>query len=451
MNMLHLFKTYTVEQITGVETNISADMYNAIALWADMAAGTAPWNKKAPPCGVLKQITSRIAMLVSREIGIDVSNDAIREPLEHLNANIDALVGYMVLLGGCVCRPVFSSSKLQYELVPLGHYLPTRYDFDGTLTGALLLKHIVNGSKKWLLTEKHEYDGTEHHVVCELYRNDGGLKKTSLADCPQTAHITPEYTWQHVAQPMIIEFRNPAVNTIDGSNVPVSLIAGAENLIADADRQYERMNWEQQAGEMTVFADRDMFALRKTRTGDTVGTVLTPELKRLLVMIDGDGSTDGKKLTEHAPALRTTAQNEMFQQILRRIELSCGIGKGTISDMESVQQTATQYSGGRQELYAIVDKIEDEIEHKYHRAAAVFAHMAAAYKLGSADSKIVVTFNDDITRKDIQQAKQMELQEISVGVRNKWEYRRDFFGEDETQAKANTPDESIAPDPFGLA
>ena len=452
MNILHLFKSYTIKEVTGIDTHISSVMYERIRLWADMAAGQAPWNEKAPPCGVLDQIAGRLAMMVLREIAIDVQSDAIKPVLEHLDANVDKIVEYMTLLGSALIRPIYSAGKLQYEALPLGNYLPTRYDFDGTLTGALIFKQIIDGKKHYLLVEQHVYKDGDHSVECALYRNDfGTMRKVSLTDCPQTADITPAYTWQHVKQPMIIEFRNHSTNKIDGSNVPVAIIAGAENLIRDADEQYERMNWEQKGGELRVFADRDMFEKRVIRSGGTVGVKMTGSLNRLVTMIDGDGSADGKKIIEHAPTVRTAAQNEMFQQILRRIELTCNIGKGTISDMESVQQTATQYSGGRQELYAIIDRMEDEIEVKYQQCANVFAYMAAAYGLGSNDSHITVTWNDDATRKDAVQAKQLEMQEISVGIRDKWEYRRDFFGEDEITAKANVPIKPVQSSPFDLA
>lgn len=311
------------------------------------------------------------------------------------------------------------------------------------------MKPIVNGSKKWLLTENHTFENNAHTVECTLYRNEGvSLRKTTLADCPQTADITPIYTWQNVKQPMIIEFRAHTINKIDGSNVPVPIIAGAEDLIKEADEQFERMNWEQRGGEMRVFADRDMFAKRQKRDGKESGVKMTPDLNRLLVQVEGDGSAEGKKITEHAPQLRTAAQNEMLQQIFRRIELTSKMGKGTISDMESVQQTAEQYNGGRKKLYALVDNIEDEIETKYQQCANVLAHMAAAYKLGSNNAKITITWNEDATRKDMTAAKQLAMQEINTGVKNKWEYRRDFYGEDEAAAKANVPEEPAAPDPF---
>ena len=449
MNMLQIFHTPEYKDITGINTNISVQMYKAIELWEKMMSGHAPWNDIAPPCGVLEQISGRLSMLVSREIGLEVENKAILGAMNHINKNVDKIVDYITLLGSCIIRPIFSNEKLQYEIIPLGNYLPISYDFDGTLNGALILKEIIIGSKKWLLTEEHAYSRTTHSVKCRLYRNDGALKETSLTNCPATAELTPEYTWYSVRQPMIIEFRNHSINKIDGSNIPVAIISGAEELIKNADEQFERMNWEQKGGELRVWADRDMFMKRQKRNGETVGVKMSPELNRLVVQIEGDGSADGKRIIEHAPQLRTAQQNEMLQQIFRRIELTCNLGKGTISDMESVQQTATQYSGGRQELYAIVDKIEDEIETKYQHCADVLAHMAQAYNLGANNSKIKVTWNDDQTRKDVTAAKTMALNEVSAGVRNKWEYRRDFYGEDEMQAKANTP-VIEAPDTFNF-
>lgn len=43
MNILNLFRTYSVKDVTGIDTNISAAMYERIRVWQDMAAGQADW------------------------------------------------------------------------------------------------------------------------------------------------------------------------------------------------------------------------------------------------------------------------------------------------------------------------------------------------------------------------------------------------------------------------
>lgn len=459
MNILNYFHTYKIEELTGVETNITAEMYKKITLWADMMSGHAPWNAEAKPCGILPQIAGRLNYFVTREIGLEVENEAIKKPMEHLNKNIYKVVEYIALLGAGLLRPIYAQNKLQYEIIPLGNYLPTQYDFDGTLTGAIILKQIVTTKKNFLLCEIHQYDGVNHNVELKLYENENAnLRQVPLSVCEQTRDLTPQYSWNNCGRPMIIEYRSHATNKIDGSNVPVALIDDAIDLIEKADKQFERMDWEQEGGEKRVFADRDMFTTRTSRNGEKDTVVLDKTLNKLIQKIDGDGSANGEKIHEYSPELRTEAQNAYLQQVFRRIELALNIGKGTVSDAEAVQQTATQYSGGRQELFAIVDKIEDEIAAKYETTAEVFAYMASAYGIKGAptatpkpEDLYTIKWNDDQTRKDIQQAKQTALQEISAGVLNKWEYRRDFYGEDEAQAKANVPPDPIAPSPFDLA
>lgn len=456
MNILSYFHTQTVEELTGVNTNITAEMYRHIELWADMAAGRAPWSGEAPACGILPQIAGRLNYFVKREIGLDVKNDVLAQPLKHLNKNVGHIVEFMALRGAGLLRPIYATGKLQYELIPLGNYLPTRYDFDGTLTGAIILKHIADGKRDFILAETHDYDGTSHHVTVKLYENrNGALRETGLTSCTQTADLTPVYVWENCGRPMIVEFRTGVTNNIDGSQTPVALIDGAIDLIEKADRQLARMDWEQEAGEKRVFADRDLFQDRKKKDGTIEKVINTKTLNRLVVKIDGDGTSE-QKIHDYSPELRTEAQEKYLQAVFKRIEQTINLGKGTISDAEQVQQTATQYTGGRQELYAIIDDIEDEIAAKYADAAAVFSYMASAYQIKGApkagDKELyTIKWNDDQTRKDITAAKQMAMQEISAGVLNKWEYRRDFMGEDEATAKANVPPEPALAAPFGLA
>ena len=39
MNILGLFHNHSLKEITGIDTNLSSGMYNAIELWSNMASG----------------------------------------------------------------------------------------------------------------------------------------------------------------------------------------------------------------------------------------------------------------------------------------------------------------------------------------------------------------------------------------------------------------------------
>lgn len=435
-----------------IEKSLSTPMKDALELWNDIALGCAPWIKDGVhSCGVMQQLSLRLSILVSREIGLDVKNKAIEKTMKFLNKSVGEIVEYMTLYGGCLLRPIVYSSRIQFELIAQGNYIPTRFDLDKTLTGAVIVKHIQNGEKKYVLLEEHTFEKNNHTVKCSLYRNlEGYYTKVSLSSLPQTSNLTEEYTFENTSFPLIVEFRSPRVNNVDGSDCAVSLYSGAEDLIKDADEQYSRMIWEQKAKEAKIFIDRDLLSRHQNQRGESVETRLSPELKRVFVQIEGDASSDGKSITTYSPEIRTSAQNEAFQQILRRIELTLNVGKGTLSDMESTAQTATQYSGGRSELFAIVDKIEDEIEEKYHRAAEVFAHLAACYSLGDNNSEIVIEWNEDATRKDMSAAKSIALQELQNHIISNAEYRMMFFGESEEEASAKVPQITNDATPFAF-
>src|SRR5574344_2008818 len=95
MNILNYFHTYKIEELTKVETNITSEMYNKISLWADMMSGQAPWNTEAKSCGILPQIAGRLNYFVTREIGLDVENEAIDRKSTRLNSS-NQIISYAV-------------------------------------------------------------------------------------------------------------------------------------------------------------------------------------------------------------------------------------------------------------------------------------------------------------------------------------------------------------------
>ena len=435
---MNLYSKYNLSQLKSNELNVTAEMQEKINLWADMIAGTAPWNLKYKPSGVINAISGALTNPVDEEIKVTAFSDKLNDVMTILDSNSNQIVSDMVLSGGCVCRPVYSNSRIQFELIRLGNYIPTHYDLDGTLTGAMLLKSFIDGKKDFLLVENHSYKNKTHSVNLELFRTDGGkMEKVNLSSCSQTAGLTESWQWENVDKPFIIEFRNRRQNNIDGSQFPVAIYSGYENLIEDADRQYNNINWEQIAGRTKTFIDEDLLPKKKLEGTSKTYTVVPQDMKDVFVMLEGNG-VDAAKIQEHSPQLRTAQQIEAFNEILRRIELACNIGKGTLSNLESSVQTATQYTGGKKALYTAVDTIESELELKYHHCAYVFAYMLSAYEGIKFDDAIEITFNDS-ARKDPMQMKAEAIQELQNNILNPWEFRMKFYGEDEATAKANCP------------
>ena len=73
---------------------------------------------------------------------------------------------------------------------------------------------------------------------------------------------------------------------------------------------------------------------------------------------------------------------------------------------------------------------------------------AVAELLGLGEQEVTVNFDDSIIE-DTGAEKLRFLQEIRDGVRQKWEYRVRFFGEDEATAKSMVVQDEPEEDLFG--
>lgn len=443
---MSLFRKYNLSEITA-QGNFSTEMLEKIDLWNEMLQGKAQWNKESPSCGIIQCTIGELAKPVCEEIEITAKNEALEVPMQRLNECTHELVQNIVALGGSVVRPIYSDDKMQFEIIKLGNYIPTSYALDGTLTGCIITKKITDNKKEFLLIEKHKYENKAHTVESELYLIKGNsLTKVSLEECPQTAGTTPSYTWQNVEKPFIVEIRNRLPNNVDYSDIPCALWQNTENLVRNADEEYNRLNWELESGTTRVFADEDLFKKKKRKiAGQEVEEVaIEPKMNKMFVKLNGNG-IDAERITVFNPALRTAQHKEAFNEILRRCELAWNIGKGTLSDLQAVQQTATQYTGGKKTLYSMVDSIESELEEKYKHLAYVFAYMLNVFQNVPFNDEIEISYND-VSRKDPVEMKKTAMLELQNGVISPAEYRMMFFGEDEETAKANVPEQVVSSD-----
>ncbi len=430
MNLIYM---KTLEDVTGTNTAVSSSMKNAIELWHSMAQGRAPWHREGVfPCGIEKNITTILASPVAEELKFECRSDFLAETFKKFNRDIYRIIEHFVVFGSSLVRPVFANGKLQYEILPLGNYLPLSYDFDGTLLSCIIIKNLEHGGSSYFLAERHSYAGGSHEVKESLYKmtGDSSCRKVPLSSLPQTEKLTESYVWEDVHHPMIVEFRNRCSNMIDGSNVPVALISGLENLIKDADEEYSRLIWEMESGKNILSVSSDY--LRK-RQNDDGSLKITPRIQKMLLKLNMDAN-DGNGISLFSPALRTAQHNEAFQSILKRIEQTAGLGRGALSDLDNSRQTATQFSGNKKTFYNKVDVFESEIETKTTELAKVFAYMARAYLGIPYDDRISISWKDNL-RQDPAEERLNAMQEVQQGILNPYEFRERFYFEDEKTAR----------------
>ena len=433
-------QTLNLYNSDALKSNIVSNvMYNKIVEWNRMLKHETETVKKFGSSGILMDIAKTVSDPINEEVSVVAKNEKLDSVIKKLNEKNVDLVQNMALRGSCLVRPIYANGKTQFEIIPLGNYLPTSYDFDGTLTGAKIIKSVTEKNKEYALVENHVYSGAEktHTVTLELFNKEenGNLKKVSLQSIESTRELAENFVYSNCDCPLMIEFRNRDPNYIDGSNVPVNIFSGDESLISDAEEQYNNFKWEQKAGRTHLFADVDMF---KPKQGEEENVSLPVELHDVVVKYEGYGTGD-EKIQTVSPTLRTTDQINAFNEILRRIENRCRIGKGSLSNLSEAPQTATQYTGGKATLYHTVDVYESELEEKYLQSAYCFAYLLNLYEDNEFNYDILISYND-AGRKDPEKVRLAALQEVQNGIISEAEYRMRVFGEDEETALSKVPE-----------
>ena len=134
--------------------------------------------------------------------------------------------------------------------------------------------------------------------------------------------------------------------------------------------------------------------------------------------------------------LRYEAHEAGVQTALNLVSFKCGMGKDRYNFQDGQVKTATEVISEKSDLYQNLKKHELILE------SALKGMVRAVLSLLGLDASMEVNINfDDSIVEDVGAEKQRFLQEIRDGVRQKWEYRVRFFGEDEETAKANVQSE----------
>lgn len=444
--MARVLGTGETSLTAGVPLAISNVMAEAIQRWRDEYSGNAYWlqhNKQSLSLPAL--ISAEMATLVTLEAKVQVTGSDratfIDKQFEPVRKQLQKNVEYACAMGGIVMKPYLdgTGNGLAVDYIQADDFYPVAFNSRGEITSAIFVER-----KRVMQTV---YSRVEHHTIAENkytitnkcfrgYSEDDVGTEVPLSEVPEWRELQPLVEMENIHFPLFAYFRIPLGNPIDPkSPLGVSAFAKAENNIKEADKQYQRLLWEYEGGELAIDASIDAFEL------DIHGKPIIPAGKQRLWR---PNQFDRKKaggdeglFSTFAPNLRDSSYISGLNKILQKIEDQCGLARGTLSDRADVQtQTATEIKMLRQRTYATVTSIQKALEEALQ--ALVNAMDAITTLYGLAPTGVVslsCTWDDSIVT-DADTERVRDMQEIRDGIMQKWEYRVKWYGEDEAKAKA---------------
>lgn len=431
-----------IEKEFDVVPVVSHIMHEGIALWYQLYINNPPWKTcDVKPLGLPGAIGRELTRHALSEFTVSITGgpraDYLNDVLQSsLIPNLYRSVELGLCLGGIAYRPYIDQrGQLQVDATGATAFTPVDFDGSGRCISGVFREVIQIKHKPYCRLEFHGWEQDETGNYVYVIRNKcfdgetGGGNPIPLATVPQWANLQEEVRINNLEKPLFSYFRNPSSNDIDpSSKVGVSIYGGEPNveLLKQADQQWEEIQWEYESGERKVFndgpADVEDFGDRLFQRG-----MYTP---------------DGNLFNVFSPAFRDSNLYAGFQWILQRIEYNCGLSFGTISDPQSVAKTATEILAAKNRQRITVSAIQNELETALDGLLYAMNAYTDLYGLATnGEYEAVYNWGDGVIDDPdtVRQDKALDLQEISAGIMNDWEYRVKWYGETPDEARANLP------------
>lgn len=460
-----------VEQVADFESPLSPEMENALNDWAAMYQGKADWLAQdgvyslGLPAFIAGEISRQVVLEVKWNITAKVTDGA--EPPEDGSDPMNPRAQYLkdefgkcmkvlrekletgCAAGGMVIKPYPRNGHLFFDFTMDWSMYPIAFDGAGNLTDVIFRDTYMTGKTIYTRLERHKLeirkikDSAEPETVVRItqkcYKSklrDSIGTECSLTEVPVWADLQPEATVRNTGGKLLIGwFKVSAANNVDlDSPLGVSVFAKAKDLIRDADKQYSRLLWEFEGGEMAIDVDPLVLKPKQTQNNDGSRHYEAPQLnQRLFRGVDLNADE-----TYHvfAPPLRDASLLNGLNSVLSRIEDACGLARGTISDPNTEAMTATQLKILRKRTYDTITgnqtALEDALRDVIH-AMDVHATLANLAPVGEYE----VSFEwDDSIITDTDQQLNERLALANVGAISRTELRSWYLGETDAQAQA---------------
>lgn len=435
---VRMFGLKTIERVFSAEIAVSERMQNAIDLWARMYRNEPPWAKKSVKgLNLPAAISGEVARAVTLEMRVDCTGSAraeyLTEQLDPVLREIRRIMEYAQAKGGIIIKPYVSGDTILTDIIQADAFYPLAFEGE-SISDVIFADRRQIGRAFFTRLERHRKVADGWEVSNKAFRSESESElggETSLTAVPDWAELEPIATFSNVDFPLFAYFRTPYSNNIDpGSPLGVSCFARAVDLIEDADTQWSNLLWEFESGKRALYADVLAF------DRDENGNPILPEKRLYRVLNESKRSvSDPVGFQEWTPTLREANILNGLDAILKRIEFTCGLAYGTLSNPETVAKTATEIALTKQRTYATIVDSQKALEFTLTSLIQAMDVYATIYSLAPAGSYSLAFDFDDSTVTDRDAQFQRDLRLVQAGIMSKTEFRVRNLHEDEATAK----------------
>lgn len=347
MGLIDQIKRWWNNDMNSITTNKDFFYSSNIEKWYKLYNNQADWidNKVVYSLNLGKSIVKEISKTATQEFDFEVEtkNKDVISAYDFLNKNKREILNHLQIGGKVALKPYISDNRVLLSVVPALDF-KVEYDAFGRVYKVFFKTDIVDGYSKYRLIEEHTQDYTTN-----IYKIDYKLVKdnnspVALSTLEQFKNLQDFVIFEDIPKHLC------SIITID-----TSIYADAYELIEQVDRQYSRVLWEYEGGELAINANSDLF--KKSGSSNKKTYILPVGKERLYRALDTDKADF--TIDTYAPELRDEAYLRGLNSLKREIEFACGLAYGTLSEPSTVEKTATEIAASKQRYYVTISDIRN--------------------------------------------------------------------------------------------
>lgn len=346
-------------------------------------------------------------------------------------AYIPRVVGQAVNESGEIVPGDVSGIELDY--VTIEHIFPLAWQ-NGFITECAFDSTVTRAGKNYLYLQIHRKEESGLYIIeNRIYRYENEtLSDTMLTDVPGFERIPPVVHTGSDKRQFVIDRPNIANNLDYLLPVGIPVYANAIDVLRGVDCAYDCYVNEFENGPMMM-----MVKMPATRWEDDEPTLDDNDRRFYLLPED---TQQGNVVDTISPTLRTEQLNVGLQDQLNALSSKCGFGETYYRFNGGSVATATQVISENSTMFRTIKKHEIVLEQALLELCRILLRLGnTAMNAGLNESiEISIDFDDSIIEdKATDFSRDMQL--LSAGIMNDWEFRAKWMNEDEETAKAALP------------
>lgn len=429
------------ENFINTDIPVSEEMKQSIDLWEKMYKGKGPWiNEDVKSLNLEADICTEFSRLIMLEHKSELTGSKKAELIETEYKNVlkqlrDDKLELALATGGLIFKPFVSNRRLQTDIIQVSKFIPLSFDENRTVISGIGVAQNTIGKIIQTRLEHHIYDplARTHTVYNRCYESDNENELGKEIDISQTIwkDLKQITMIKNVDKPLFIYFKLPIANNIDlESPLGVSIFSRAVDKIKKADIQFGRIDWEYDASEKAIYIDE--LALRDGDERIPLKNRID-KLKDRIYKAFNIGTDDFYK--EYSPEIRDVAFWRGLNKLLERIEFSCQLAYGTLSEPTYSDKTAEEIKTSKQRSFSAVSKLQESLQTALEHLVYVYGVYVSLYKLAPEGNVEQSNEWDDSLVVDSETEQRIRQQEVREKLRTRKSYLMWRYGFSEEQAE----------------